>query len=60
MIGLTIFVFIVGIIAMWYTLHNIIYNKKNKTQKFIYFLIGSIVLYLALSYCFTELLKYRF
>ncbi|SCU54048.1 Uncharacterised protein [Staphylococcus aureus] len=60
MIGLTIFVFIVGIIAMWYTLHSIIYNKKNKTQKFIYFLIGSIVLYLALSYCFTELLKYRF
>ncbi|EGQ3127603.1 hypothetical protein [Staphylococcus aureus] len=60
MVGLTIIVFIVGVIAMWYTLHSIVYKKKNKPQKFIYFLIGSIVLYLTLSYCFTEILKYRF
>ena len=60
MIGIIMIVLTIGLVTMWYTLHTIVYSRKNTFQKSLYFLLGSIVLYIALSYCFTELLKYRF
>lgn len=60
MIGIIMIVLTIGLVTMWYTLHTIVYSRKNTFQKSLYFLLGSIVLYISLSYCFTELLKYRF
>ncbi|HDE0139793.1 TPA: hypothetical protein PB369_002564 [Staphylococcus aureus] len=56
---IAIIILVVSIVAMWYILETII-NKKMKTYKKItYFMLGSVVLFASLSYCFMELLKYR-
>lgn len=57
--GIIMIVMAIGILAMWFALHVIIYKNNNKPIKIVYFIIGSLILYLSLSYCLSELLKYK-
>lgn len=57
--GLVIFLLAFGIINMWYALHVIIYNDYSTFKNILFFATSSIILYMILSYCFMELLKYK-
>ena len=48
--GIIMIVMAIGILAMWFALHVIIYKNNNKPIK---------IVYLSLSYCLSELLKYK-
>lgn len=57
--GVIIFLIAFGVLTMWYALHVIIYKNYSTVKNILFFTISSIILYIILSYCFVELLKYK-